>query len=198
MGSLFTPQTTLTTKADSTAMVKRDATEPCSVLLPFARRVAVASIVILATLAHVPPLWASEADGPEAEPEPPAYDVIPARGNILFSIDPVNPYKDMPRGTIDNEPMNEVVAGELPSTLPEPIVVPAADREYFIQLNDLEKNGPKRKGEDKIFYQIATDMEKERCLYLGDGCPNVEVFESVPRSQLTPEDEGFERQREFF
>ncbi|MDI3323585.1 hypothetical protein QKW35_04265 [Pontibacterium granulatum] len=119
------------------------------------------------------PAWAEV----QPVPDPIPYDVTPATGSIVFAIEPAVAYKGLPRGTFDVEPMEEVRAYALPSTLPPPTVVPAADSEFYVQLNKLEKEGPTLSGEDLVFQTIADDRKKERCLVFGEECSALEIIE---------------------
>ena len=119
------------------------------------------------------PVWADVLPAPDSIP----YDVTPAKGPIVFAIEPSVAYKGLPRGTFDVEPMAEVKAYALPPTLPPPTVVPAAEPEFYVQLNKLEKEGPTLKGEDLVFKTIADDQKKERCLIFGEECSALEIIE---------------------
>ena len=119
------------------------------------------------------PAWAEV----QPVPDPIPYDVTPATGSIVFAIEPSVAYKGLPRGTFDVEPMEEVKAYALPSTLPPPTVVPAADPEFYVQMNKLEKKGPTLTGEDLVFKTIADDQKKERCLIFGEECSALEIIE---------------------
>jgi len=105
------------------------------------------------------------------------YDVTRATGRLIFAIDPATAYEGLARGTPDVEPMNEVRAYALPPKLPPPIVVPAADPAFYVQLNRLEKEGPKLTGEDLVFKTIGEDQKKERCLIYGEECSLLEIIE---------------------
>lgn len=105
------------------------------------------------------------------------YDVTRPDGALIFAIEPSQAYKGLPRGTYDVEPMAEVKAFKLPSTLPPPTVVPAAEPAFYIQMNKLEKEGPTLSGEDLVFKSIADDQKKERCLIFGESCSALEIIE---------------------
>lgn len=113
----------------------------------------------------------------EAPQEKIPYDVTKATGKLIFAIDPETAYEGLARGTPDVEPMNEVRAYALPPKLPPPIIVPAAEPAFYVQLNRLEKEGPKLTGEDLVFKTIREDQEKERCLIFGEGCSLLEIIE---------------------
>lgn len=129
--------------------------------------------VALLVASMILPVWAEVQPVPDQIP----YDVTPAKGRIVFAIEPSVAYKGLPRGTFDVEPMEEVKAYALPPTLPPPTVVPAAEPEFYVQLNKLEKEGPTLKGEDLVFKTIADDEKKERCLIFGEECSALEIIE---------------------
>lgn len=105
------------------------------------------------------------------------YRVTAAKGGVVYAIDPAEAYKGLARGTIDVEPMDEVPAFALPSTLPEPTIVPSGPRQEYILLRRIEKDGPPRKGEDRVFHTIARDEKRERCLIYGEACSALEIIE---------------------
>lgn len=105
------------------------------------------------------------------------YRVTAAKGGLVYAIDPAEAYKGLSRGTIDVEPMDEVPAFALPSTLPDPTIVPSGPRKEYILLKRIEKEGPPRKGEDRVFHTIARDEKRERCLIYGEACSALEIIE---------------------
>ena len=109
------------------------------------------------------------------------YDITSPKGYYYGTVDGETAYKDWRRGTFDKERMNEVQPKDLPSNLPEPVVIPYVPP----VVNEVPVGKPKKpplKGEDKIFVQIGKDEKKARCLILGQGCEELvepEVKDSV-------------------
>jgi len=109
------------------------------------------------------------------------YEVTSPKGYFYGTVDGETAYKDWRRGTFDKERMNEIKPKDLPSNLPEPVVIPYVPP----VVNEVPVGKPKKpalKGEDKIFVQIGKDEKKARCLILGQGCEELlepEVKDSV-------------------
>ena len=125
---------------------------------------------------------ASSALSAEEELERPIdYEVTSPKGYFYGTVDGETAYKDWRRGTFDKERMNEIKPQDLPSNLPEPVVIPYVPP----VVNEVPVGKPKKpalKGEDKIFVQIGKDEKKARCLILGQGCEELlepEVKDSV-------------------
>lgn len=100
---------------------------------------------------------------------PIAYEITPVKGYLYGTVDGETAYQDWRRGTFDKERMVEVKPKELPSNLPEPVVIPYTEP----KVNEVPVGKPKKpplKGEDKIFVQIGKDEKEARCLILGEGC----------------------------
>ena len=105
----------------------------------------------------------------EVEEKPIEYKVTQVKGYLYGTVDGDTAYRDWRRGTFDKERMVEVEPKELPSKLPEPVVIPYTDP----KVNEVPVGKPKKpplKGEDKIFVQIGEDVKEARCLILGEGC----------------------------
>lgn len=119
------------------------------------------------------PVQAESPTVPDSIP----YDVTRPHGRLIFAIEPSKAYKGLPRGTFDVEPMDEIQAFKLPSTLPPPTIVPAANSAFYIQMNKLEKEGPTLRGEELVFKSIADDEKKERCLIFGESCSALEIID---------------------
>lgn len=105
----------------------------------------------------------------EEPPAPVPYTVTKVRGYLYGTVDGKTAYKDWRRGTFDKERMNEVKPGDLPSDLPEAVVIPYKDPKVLEVAVGKPKHPP-LKGEDKIFVQIGSDEKKARCFLLGQGC----------------------------
>lgn len=109
------------------------------------------------------------------------YEITTPKGYFYGTVDGETAYKDWRRGTFDKERMNEIKPKDLPSNLPEPVVIPYVPP----VVNEVPAGKPKKpplKGEDKIFVQIGKDEKKARCLILGQGCEELvepEVKDSV-------------------
>lgn len=52
------------------------------------------------------------------------YDITSPKGYYYGTVDGETAYKDWRRGTFDKERMKEVQPKDLPSNLPEPVVIP--------------------------------------------------------------------------
>lgn len=114
-------------------------------------------------------MWSGTAFSEEAVEKPIEYQVTPVKGYLYGTVDGESAYKDWRRGTFDKERMVEVQPKQLPSKLPEPVVIPFAEP----KVNEVPVGKPKKpplKGEDKIFVQIGKDEIEARCLILGEGC----------------------------
>lgn len=125
---------------------------------------------------------ASSVLNAEEEPKLPIdYEVTSPKGYFYGTVDGETAYKDWRRGTFDKERMSEIKPKDLPSNLPEPIIIPYVPP----VVNEVPVGKPKKpalKGEDKIFVQIGKDEKKARCQILGQGCEELlepEVKDSV-------------------
>lgn len=109
------------------------------------------------------------------------YRVTAPKGYYYGTVDGETAYKDWRRGTFDKERMIEVQPKDLPSNLPEPVIIPYVEP----KVNEVPVGKPKQpplKGEDKIFVQIGKDEKEARCFILGQGCEDLvepEVKDSV-------------------
>lgn len=121
-------------------------------------------------------LWPQVAAAEQVEPTIP-YKISRPAGELIYEVDGKRAYEGLLRGTFDREPMREVIPRKHPSPLPPPTVVQAASPLFYIQLNRLEKEGPKLTGEDLVFKTIAEDAKKERCLIFGEECSALEIIE---------------------
>lgn len=117
----------------------------------------------------------------EAIEQPIEYDITSPKGYYYGTVDGETAYQDWRRGTFDKERMNEIQPQDLPSNLPEPVVVPFVEP----SVSEVPVGKPKKpplKGEDKIFVRIGKDEKKARCFLLGQGCEDLvepEVKDSV-------------------
>lgn len=121
-------------------------------------------------------VWSLNVTAEQVEPSIP-YKISRPAGELIFEVDGARAYEGLLRGTFDREPMREVVPRKRPSPLPPPTIVPAAPPLFYVQLNRLEKEGPKLTGEDLVFKTIAEDAKKERCLIFGEACSALEIIE---------------------
>ncbi len=132
--------------------------------------------------------WAEEIIAPIK------YQVTAPRGYFYGTVDGETAYKDWRRGTFDKEKMVEVKPDNLPSNLPEPVVIPYVKP----KVNEVPVGKPKKpllKGEDKIFVQIGKDEKKARCFILGQGCDALIEPEAVKDSVYFRPIEALQKQQ---
>ncbi|MGH1461613.1 MAG: hypothetical protein ACRBB6_06230 [Neptuniibacter sp.] len=114
-------------------------------------------------------LFSPIAPAEEIVEKPIEYKVTPVKGYLYGTVDGETAYKDWRRGSFDQERMVEVQPQELPSNLPEPVVIPYTEPEVS-EVPVGKTKQPPLKGEDKVFVQIEEDVKEARCLILGEGC----------------------------